>query len=68
MTLFEHTAQIHRPVEEVVAFLADPTNIPRWQMSLIAARLASAAAAQVARQELAEDALRSTRWREQNPA
>jgi ligand-binding SRPBCC domain-containing protein len=38
MTLFEHTEQIHRPVEEVFAFLADPTNLPRWQMSLIAVR------------------------------
>jgi uncharacterized protein YndB with AHSA1/START domain len=38
MTLFEHTEQIHRPVEDVFAFLADPTNLPRWQMSLIAVR------------------------------
>ena len=38
MTLFEHTEQIHRPVDEVFAFLADPTNLPRWQMSLIAVR------------------------------
>ena len=28
MTTFEHTAQIHRPVEEVFAFLADPPTSP----------------------------------------
>jgi carbon monoxide dehydrogenase subunit G len=38
MTLFEHTEQIQRPADEVFAFLADPTNLPRWQMSLIAVR------------------------------
>ena len=38
MTRFEHTAQIHRPAEEVFAFLADPSNLTRWQMSLIAVR------------------------------
>jgi hypothetical protein len=38
MTTFEHTAQIHRPPEEVFAFLADPVNLPRWQLSLIAVR------------------------------
>jgi carbon monoxide dehydrogenase subunit G len=35
---FEHTAHIERPVEEVFAFLADPANLTRWQMSLIAVR------------------------------
>jgi hypothetical protein len=35
---FEHTAHIERSVEEVFAFLADPVNLPRWQMSLIAVR------------------------------
>jgi hypothetical protein len=34
MATFEHTAEIHRPVEEVFAFLAEPTNLPRWQTSL----------------------------------
>jgi carbon monoxide dehydrogenase subunit G len=38
MTLFEHTEHIQRPVEEVFAFLADPTNLTRWQTSLIAVR------------------------------
>jgi hypothetical protein len=38
MTLFEHTEQIQRPAEAVFAFLADPVNLPRWQMSLIAVR------------------------------
>ena len=38
MTTFEHTAQILRPPEEVFAFLAQPANLPRWQMSLIAVR------------------------------
>jgi len=38
MTTFEHTAQIHRPADEVFAFLAEPANLPRWQMSLIAVR------------------------------
>ena len=38
MTVFEHTEQIDRPVEEVFAFLAEPANLPRWQMSLIAVR------------------------------
>jgi uncharacterized protein YndB with AHSA1/START domain len=38
MTTFEHTAEIDRPAEEVFAFLADPGNLPRWQLSLIAVR------------------------------
>jgi ligand-binding SRPBCC domain-containing protein len=38
MTVFELTEQIDRPVEEVFAFLAEPANLPRWQMSLIAVR------------------------------
>ena len=38
MTSFELTAQIDRTVEEVFAFLAEPVNLPRWQMSLIAVR------------------------------
>ena len=38
MTSFELTAQIDRSVEEVFAFLAEPVNLPRWQMSLIAVR------------------------------
>ncbi len=38
MTTFELTERIDRPVEEVFAFLAEPANLPRWQMSLIAVR------------------------------
>jgi uncharacterized protein YndB with AHSA1/START domain len=38
MAIFEHTAQIDRPVDEVFAFLTEPSNLPRWQMSLIAVR------------------------------
>jgi uncharacterized protein YndB with AHSA1/START domain len=38
MATFEHTAQIDRPVGEVFAFLTEPSNLPRWQMSLIAVR------------------------------
>ena len=34
MATFEHMAAIHRPVDEVFAFLAEPTNLPRWQTSL----------------------------------
>jgi uncharacterized protein YndB with AHSA1/START domain len=37
-TSFELTAHIDRSVEEVFAFLAEPVNLPRWQMSLIAVR------------------------------
>lgn len=38
MTTFEHTAQILRPPEAVFAFLTEPANLPRWQMSLLAVR------------------------------
>lgn len=33
MATFEHSAEIHRPVDEVFAFLAEPANLPRWQTS-----------------------------------
>jgi uncharacterized protein YndB with AHSA1/START domain len=38
MTIFEHTARIDRPVDDVFAFLTEPSNLPRWQLSLIAVR------------------------------
>jgi uncharacterized protein YndB with AHSA1/START domain len=38
MTTFELTARIDRSAEEVFAFLAEPVNLPRWQLSLIAVR------------------------------
>jgi hypothetical protein len=38
MTTFELTASIDRRAEEVFAFLAEPVNLPRWQLSLIAVR------------------------------
>ena len=38
MATFEHTVEIARPVEEVFAFLSEPDNLPRWQVSLLDVR------------------------------
>jgi uncharacterized protein YndB with AHSA1/START domain len=38
MATFEHSAEIARPVDEVFAFLAEPANLPRWQLSLLDVR------------------------------
>jgi len=36
MALYEHTVEIHRPREDVFAFITYPANYPRWQPSLVA--------------------------------
>lgn len=42
MARFESSVEINRSVDEVFAFLADPTNETRWQSSLIESRFTSA--------------------------
>lgn len=34
----EHTVDIHRPVDEVFAFVTDVDNLPRWQSGLLEVR------------------------------
>lgn len=38
MIAAEATATIHRPVDEVFAYIAEPRNAPRWDGSVIEAR------------------------------
>ena len=35
---FEHSIDIHRPVEEVFAFLTDPDKLPTWQTTTVEVR------------------------------
>jgi uncharacterized membrane protein len=41
METFENTITIHRPAEEVFAFLADFENVPRWNYAIEETRKAS---------------------------
>jgi carbon monoxide dehydrogenase subunit G len=41
METFENTVTIHRPAEEVFAFLADFENVPRWNYAIEKTRKAS---------------------------
>ena len=31
----EHTIDIHRPADDVFAFIADPSNLPKWQSDVL---------------------------------
>ncbi len=41
---FDQTITINRPLEEVFDFVADPTNIPRWDHDVLTSRLAASGA------------------------
>lgn len=34
----EHSLRVERPVDEVFAFVAEPSNLPRWQSGLVEVR------------------------------
>ncbi len=38
---FENSVTIRRPPSEVLAFVADPTNIPKWNYAIVSARQVS---------------------------
>jgi uncharacterized protein YndB with AHSA1/START domain len=41
MIAFETSVRIHRPIEEVFAYVCDPRNLPRWNSAVQAVRKTS---------------------------
>jgi ligand-binding SRPBCC domain-containing protein len=48
MIVFETTARIRRPVDDVFAFVSDPLNFPRWNSAVQAVRRTSPGEAGIA--------------------